>query len=215
MIDWNVAERIAAGVAGTPSGGTVLAGDLAAVSADARERVVAYTGLVPARAIPEPEAVDRREWLRLNLRSMRRMMQPLEEKLRAGGDSPITAPLRMAGGLLVGAEVGGLVGYLSQRVLGQYELVLLDHVHRVRAIGAIAVSLCQVALTRVDGMATLWKTRSVDAAAAQLIVRESGGYVAFPGCETPLASPLDLEPNGPIVAARTQQDLDRLAEVVA
>jgi myo-inositol-1(or 4)-monophosphatase len=92
---------------------------------------------------------------------------------------------------------------------------LLDHVHRVRAMGTIAVSLCQVALTRVDGMATLWKTRSVDAAAAQLIVRESGGVVAFPGCETPLASALDLDPVGPVVAARSQEDLDRLAEVVS
>jgi myo-inositol-1(or 4)-monophosphatase len=92
---------------------------------------------------------------------------------------------------------------------------LVDEVHRVRAMGTIAVSLCQVALTRVDGMATLWKTRSVDAAAAQLIVRESGGVVAFPGCSSPLASPLDLEPNGPIVAARTEADLDRLAQVVA
>ena len=92
---------------------------------------------------------------------------------------------------------------------------LVEHVHRVRAMGTIAVSLCQVALTRVDGMATLWKTRSVDAAAAQLIVRESGGCVAFPGCSSPLASPLDLEPTGPVVAARTQEDLDRLAEVVA
>jgi myo-inositol-1(or 4)-monophosphatase len=92
---------------------------------------------------------------------------------------------------------------------------LVEHVHRVRAMGTIAVSLCQVALTRVDGMATLWKTRSVDAAAAQLIVRESGGVVAFPGCDTPLASPLVLDPNGPIVAARNQRDLDRLAEVVA
>jgi myo-inositol-1(or 4)-monophosphatase len=92
---------------------------------------------------------------------------------------------------------------------------LLEHVHRVRAMGTIAVSLCQLAQTRVDGMATLWRTRSVDAAAAQLIVRESGGLVAFPGCDTPLASPLDLEPNGPIVAARTQEDLDRLAQVVA
>ena len=63
---------------------------------------------------------------------------------------------------------------------------LVEHVHRVRAMGTIAVSLCQVALTRVDGMATLWKTRSVDAAAAQLIVRESGGFVAFPGCDAPL-----------------------------
>src|SRR6266536_2146385 len=52
---------------------------------------------------------------------------------------------------------------------------------RLRAIGSIAVSLCQVAATRVDGMATLWKCRAVDAAAAQLVVRESGGYVAFTG----------------------------------
>ena len=47
--------------------------------------------------------------------------------------------------------------------------------------GSIAISLCQVAATRVDGMATLWKCRAVDAAAAQLIVRESGGVVAFTG----------------------------------
>jgi myo-inositol-1(or 4)-monophosphatase len=86
--------------------------------------------------------------------------------------------------------------------------------HRVRAMGTIAVSLCQVALTRVDGMATLWRTRSVDAAAAQLVVRESGGVVAFPGCTPPLNSPLDLDPKGPVVAARTEEDLERLAQVV-
>ena len=87
--------------------------------------------------------------------------------------------------------------------------------HRIRAMGTIAVSLCQVALTRVDGMATLWRTRSVDAAAAQLVVRESGGHVAFPGCSSPLDSPLDLEPGGPVVAARTEEDLARLSAVVA
>ena len=56
---------------------------------------------------------------------------------------------------------------------------------RIRAMGSIAVSLCQVAATRVDGMATLWRCRAVDAAAAQLIVRESGGLVAFPAMEEP------------------------------
>ena len=127
MIDWTIAERIASGVAGTPSGGTALAGEgLSHVTERARERVVAYTGLTPARTIPQPEAVDRREWLRLNLRSMRSMMEPLEAKLRASGDSPLGGPLRAAGGLLLGAEIGGLTGYLAQRVLGQYELVLLD-----------------------------------------------------------------------------------------
>ena len=85
----------------------------------------------------------------------------------------------------------------------------------MRALGTIAVSLCQVAAARFDGMVSIRRCRAVDAAAAQLIVRESGGLVCFPGCDTPLASPLDLEPTGPVVAARTREDLERLAEVVA
>ena len=40
--------------------------------------------------------------------------------------------------------------------------------YRVRAIGAIAISMCQVAAGRVDAMASLGRCRSVDAAAAQL-----------------------------------------------
>lgn len=86
---------------------------------------------------------------------------------------------------------------------------------RVRAIGSIAISLCQVAATRVDGMATLWKCRAVDAAAAQLIVRESGGLVAFTALDDPLAAPLDLEPRSPVVAARTPEALAELARLPA
>jgi myo-inositol-1(or 4)-monophosphatase len=82
---------------------------------------------------------------------------------------------------------------------------------RVRAVGSIAISLCQVAATRVDGMATLWKCRAVDAAAAQLIVRESGGLVAFTAMEEPLGAPLDLVPHSPVVAARTERALAELA----
>ncbi|HEU4977137.1 MAG TPA: inositol monophosphatase family protein [Baekduia sp.] len=87
---------------------------------------------------------------------------------------------------------------------------------RVRAMGSIAVSMCQVAATRVDGMTSLWKCRAVDAAAAQLIVRESGGLVAFAGCEDgPLGAPLDLEPHFPVVAARTPETLAQLLDVPA
>jgi myo-inositol-1(or 4)-monophosphatase len=87
---------------------------------------------------------------------------------------------------------------------------------RIRAMGSIAVSMCQVAATRVDGMTSLWKCRAVDAAAAQLIVREAGGYVAFAGCEDgPLAAPLDLEPHFPVVAARTPEALAELLRVPA
>jgi myo-inositol-1(or 4)-monophosphatase len=60
-------------------------------------------------------------------------------------------------------------------------------------------------------MATLWKCRSVDAAAAQLVVRESGGVVAFTGADDPLGAPLDLEPRAPVVAARTEAALEQLA----
>ena len=45
---------------------------------------------------------------------------------------------------------------------------------------------------RFDGMLTLKGCRAVDAAAAQLIVREAGGHVAFTAFEDPLAAPLDL-----------------------
>jgi myo-inositol-1(or 4)-monophosphatase len=86
---------------------------------------------------------------------------------------------------------------------------------RLRAIGSIAVSLCQVAATRVDGMATLWNCRAVDAAAAQLVVRESGGYVAFTAMDEPLGAPLDLKPRSPVVAARTDRALAELATLPA
>jgi len=92
---------------------------------------------------------------------------------------------------------------------------LAEHVHRLRIMGSIAISLCQVASSRVDGMVTLWRTRSVDCAAAQLVVRESGGHVAFPGfADGPLAAPLDLEPHAPVVAARTEQGLADLITIV-
>src|SRR3954462_11742219 len=84
---------------------------------------------------------------------------------------------------------------------------LADTAHRLRAIGAIAVSLCQVAAARFDAMASLKRCRAVDAAAAQLIVREAGGHVAFVAYDAPLAAPLDLEPRSPVIAARTEAGL--------
>jgi myo-inositol-1(or 4)-monophosphatase len=85
--------------------------------------------------------------------------------------------------------------------------------HRLRAFGAIAVSLCQLAATRVDGFATLWRTRAVDVAAAQLIARESGAVVEFLAYDDPLGAPLDLEPHSPLVAARTAEALEKLRGV--
>jgi myo-inositol-1(or 4)-monophosphatase len=86
--------------------------------------------------------------------------------------------------------------------------------HRLRAIGAIAVSLCQVAAARLDGMVTLRRCRAVDVAAGQLIVREAGGVVAFPRCGEPLGAPLEVAtPVSPVIAARTEAALRELARV--
>lgn len=88
---------------------------------------------------------------------------------------------------------------------------LVEHVHRLRATGAIALALCQVAAGRVDAMVSLGRCRAVDAAAGQLIVRESGGVVSFGDLDDPLNSPLDLLPREPVVAARSREGLARVA----
>jgi len=82
--------------------------------------------------------------------------------------------------------------------------------HRLRALGSISVALCEVASARVDGMATLRPARAVDAAAAQLIVREAGGLIAFPELDAPLSAPLDLDTRTPLIAARGAEPLKLL-----
>jgi myo-inositol-1(or 4)-monophosphatase len=77
---------------------------------------------------------------------------------------------------------------------------------RLRVIGAIAVTLCQVAAARLDGMVSLLNCRAVDAAAAQLIVREAGGRVCF-GDLAPEQARLGLDARYPIAAAAGEQGL--------
>jgi myo-inositol-1(or 4)-monophosphatase len=54
------------------------------------------------------------------------------------------------------------------------------HTGRIRIMGAVALSLCQLADGRLDAVATLKPCRSVDLAAAVLVVREAGGALVFP-----------------------------------
>jgi myo-inositol-1(or 4)-monophosphatase len=92
---------------------------------------------------------------------------------------------------------------------------LVHSAYRLRALGTIASSLCQVAAARFDGMVSLRDSRGVDAAAGQLIVREAGGEVSFPSFDDRLAAPLDAEPTSPVVAARNPQTLRALEEIPA
>jgi myo-inositol-1(or 4)-monophosphatase len=77
---------------------------------------------------------------------------------------------------------------------------LCGKVYRLRVVGSIAITAAYVAAGRFDAMLSLRPCRSVDAAAAQLLVREAGGEVAF-GDLALAEAPLDLEARYPIAAA--------------
>jgi myo-inositol-1(or 4)-monophosphatase len=87
--------------------------------------------------------------------------------------------------------------------------------HRLRALGSIALHLCHVAGGRLDAMLSLAASRSVDAAAAQLIVREAGGAVAFPDAgDDGLDATLDLEMRSRVVGARDEAVLRRVVDAL-
>ena len=122
MIDWGLARRVAGFV--SPDVPPVrLGGDLDALAGEAQRLVAAYTELEPATPLPPPEAVDRPAWIDANLTSMRALLEPLTRRAEA---SLPTGVLRAGAGGLLGAQVGAITGFLSARVLGQYDLVLLD-----------------------------------------------------------------------------------------
>jgi myo-inositol-1(or 4)-monophosphatase len=83
--------------------------------------------------------------------------------------------------------------------------------HRLRVMGSLAVTLCHLAAGRVDGVVSLKGARSVDIAAAQLLVRERGLRIDLPEAPPFEAAPLDLEARSRVVAAGTDALCARLA----
>jgi myo-inositol-1(or 4)-monophosphatase len=74
---------------------------------------------------------------------------------------------------------------------------------RTRVMGSLALSLCHLAAGRVDAVCSLKPARSVDIAAAQLLVRERGLAIDVPDAPPFAAAPLDLTPHSRVVAAAT------------
>lgn len=83
---------------------------------------------------------------------------------------------------------------------------LAGNTYRLRVVGSIAITAAYVAAGRFDAFLSLRPCRSVDAAAAQLIVREAGGAVSF-GDGGLGGAPLDLEARYPMAAARDEEAL--------
>jgi len=120
-------------------------------------------------------------------------------------------PMRVAEG--DGLEVVAMEASKPARIIAACE-VLDGRAYRIRCPGSIAVSLSYVACSRFDGMISTRPCRSVDAAAAQLLVSEAGGVVEF-GSQAPSQTRLDLDSRFEIAAARTPGDLATLREAQA
>jgi myo-inositol-1(or 4)-monophosphatase len=99
---------------------------------------------------------------------------------------------------LVSTHVGRLVGVAE----------------KVRILGSIALSLCQLAAGRLDGVVSLQSIRSVDVAAGQLLVREQGMAIAFADGSPFTLAPLDLVRRSRVVAAPTTELAGRLATAI-
>ena len=82
---------------------------------------------------------------------------------------------------------------------------MVGNAYRLRIMGSLALSLCHLAAGRVDAVCSLKPARSVDIAAAQLLVRECG--IAIDLFEDPPfeSAPLDLIGRSRVVAAGTAE----------
>ena len=127
MVDWNLARQVARFAARSdevPDLGL----DLPKLSRELWESVVAHARLEPTGPAPEAEVVGRTVWAQANLDSLSQLLDPVADRLddRLAGTGPFAGALRLATGVTLAAEVGLVIGYMSQRVLGQYELALLQ-----------------------------------------------------------------------------------------
>jgi myo-inositol-1(or 4)-monophosphatase len=127
---------------------------------------------------------------------------------------------RGKGALLNGADLGPILPKEEIEILS-FEATLTSSVaekassvvglaYRLRIMGSLALSLCHLAAGRVDAVCSLKGARSVDIAAAQLVVRERGLAIDLPEAPPFGAAPLDIEGRSRCVAAASPEVCERL-----
>jgi coenzyme F420 biosynthesis associated uncharacterized protein len=132
LMDWNRVRDIAIRTSGKthpiPLRG---ARDLQAAYADMVKRVedpiAEYTGSRLPEERSQVQVMDRHQWIEANVNNFRDLFEPVEEMYREmGRQSPNLVPgLTQLSQLAVSSQIGLLVGYLSRRVLGQYDMSVL------------------------------------------------------------------------------------------
>ena len=104
---------------------------------------------------------------------------------------------------------GTTAGAIAERLGG-----VLPLVGRIRVMGSLALSLCHLAAGRVDAVCSLKPARSVDIAAAQLLVRECGLAIELFDDPPFGAGQLDLAQRSRVVAAGSAELTAALAEAL-
>jgi coenzyme F420 biosynthesis associated uncharacterized protein len=124
-IDWQRAAKVAKRVAGTEPfadsyHGASLQVDFAELTEQAEELVAIETGLRSLSGPAKAKVANRSEWVEANIRSFQRLFAPMTAKL----NDRLTGPMAPAARAIAGYEVGTMLGWMSKRVLGQYDLMI-------------------------------------------------------------------------------------------
>src|SRR5690606_38101981 len=132
-VDWGLAERVAIRVAGRePLAASYhydrLQSDFDEVTAEAEALVAEATGLRSSSGAARARVVDRDDCVRANLASFGRLLRPLTDKMaeRMGEDAGAAAIRNGMARRAAGLEVGALLGWIATRVLGQYDLLVIE-----------------------------------------------------------------------------------------
>src|SRR3712207_3977187 len=129
LVDWELAGRTARRLSGqgpatTREEAAAVVRELHQAAAAAVAHVEGLTGLHPVEGGPVPEVavVDRSRWIDANTAGMAALMDPLVQALTERQETR-PGPLATAiGSRATGVQAGGLLAFLSSRVLGQYEV---------------------------------------------------------------------------------------------
>ena len=124
-VDWELAKRIATRVAGDePLSrsylGDSLHKDFANFTPLAEELVGIETRLISTEGSARARVIDREGWIDANIRSFRRLLRPV---LTESSDSSATSGIARK---VAATELGTVLGWMSRRVLGQYDLLLAE-----------------------------------------------------------------------------------------
>jgi coenzyme F420 biosynthesis associated uncharacterized protein len=126
LLDWEAAAGIGRRFAGIgPQLGAAergrLAEDFDEVVGEADALVTEFTGLRLDAPASRPWVMTRREWIEQNVRAFEQVLEPVAQRLLGRKLDGAMAPVRRQ---LLAFQVGGILGYLGRRVLGQYDLFL-------------------------------------------------------------------------------------------